>query len=64
MELSEWLQIGRDNHWVSQIICETHDGTPMSESKWKESEEGDPCILIMRVYNSKEHKIEVEGNNV
>ena len=63
MEFGEWLRIGRDNDWVSEIVCDTHDGVPMSEAEWKEFEELDPCISIMRVYDSKEHKIEIEGNN-
>jgi hypothetical protein len=33
----------------------------MSDAEWKEFEELDPCISIMRVYDSKEHKIEIEG---
>jgi hypothetical protein len=61
MEFSEWLRIGRENDWVSDIVCDTHDGVPMSEAEWHEFEENDPCISIMRVYDSKEHKIEIEG---
>jgi len=63
MEFSEWLQIGRDNDWVSESVCETHDGVPMSEAEWAEFEEGDPCIHVLRLYESKEHKIAVEGKN-
>ena len=63
MDFSEWMQIGRDNDWVSEIVCDTHDGVPMSEAEWEEFEENDPCISIMRVYDSKEHKIEIEGND-
>lgn len=62
MEFSDWLQIGRDNHWVSKAVCETHDGVPMSQAEWNEFEESDPCIHILRLYESKEHKEEIEGN--
>jgi len=61
MDFSEWMQLGRDNHWVSEIVCDTHDGVPMSEAEWLEFEEGDPCISIMRVYESEEQKREIEG---
>lgn len=62
MEFNEWLQIGRDNDWVSESVCNTHDGPPMAEAEWQEFDEGDPCIHVLRLYESKEHKIEVEGN--
>ena len=63
MEFGEWLQIGRDNDWVSKAVCNTHDGAPMSEAEWAEFEEGDPCIHILRLYEDKQHKIDVEGRN-
>jgi hypothetical protein len=62
MEFSEWLQIGRDNDWVSESVCNTHDGVPMSEAEWDEFEEGDPCIHILRLYEDKQQKLDVEGN--
>jgi len=62
MDFNDWLQIGRDNDWVSESVCDTHDGLPMSEAEWNEFEEGDPCIHVLRLYESKEHKAEVEGN--
>ena len=61
MEFNDWLKIGRDNDWISEIVCNTHDGVPMSEAEWDEFEEGDPCISIIRLYESKEQKIEIEG---
>lgn len=62
MEFSDWLKIGRDNDWVSEAVCNTHDGVPMSEAEWEEFEEGDPCIHILRLYEDKQQKLDVEGN--
>jgi len=37
--------------FCSPIVCETHDGTPMTEEESNEFDEGyDPCITIVRVY--------------
>ena len=62
MDFSEWLKIGKDNDWVSDPVCDTHDGLPLSESEWLEFEEGDPCIHILRLYEDKQQKIDVEGS--
>jgi hypothetical protein len=61
MDFNDWLKIGRDNAWVSATVCDTHEGLPMSEAEVKEFEEGDPCIHALRLYETKEQKIEVEG---
>jgi hypothetical protein len=61
MDFDEWLKIGRDNHWVSRTVCDTHEGIPMSEDEEREFLDGDPCIHILRLYESKQEKIKVEG---
>lgn len=51
MKFYEWLKIGIDNEWVSDVVCDTHEGVPMTDeemSKWDEGE--DPCILAIRVW--------------
>lgn len=63
MTFDEWLSIGFANGWVGAPICETHDGLPTSEAEDKEFEEGDPCIHILRLYDTLEHRIEVEENH-
>lgn len=44
-------------------VCETHDGVPMSASEEKEFEDGDPCIHIVRLYESTDIKRDVEENH-
>lgn len=51
MEFYEWLKIGIDNGWVSDAVCDTHEGIPMTNeenNKWEEGE--DPCIIAIRVW--------------
>lgn len=65
MTFNEWLQIGMDNHWCGPAVCETHDGLPMSEQEetWFFDEGWDPCIHIVRLYESLDHKMHVELNH-
>jgi len=63
MTFDEWLKVGFDNGWVGAPVCETHDGLPLSEAEDKAFETDDPCIHILRLYDTLEHKIEVEENH-
>lgn len=63
MDFETWLQTGYENGWVGPPICETHDGLPLSEREDNTFIEADPCIHILRLYESKEHKKEVEDNH-
>ncbi len=62
MEASEWIQIGIDNGWCGPPVCYPHDGLPMSEGEEEESFFGgeDPCIHIIRMYETKDRKEAVE----
>lgn len=47
----EWVAYGQVRGWCSDVICETHDGLPMSDNEVDEWEQGyDPCIHAIRVY--------------
>ena len=44
LEFEIWLKNGYDRGWISDVFCETHDGSPMSDEEMQEWEEGgDPC---------------------
>lgn len=59
----QWLEIGLRSGWVSPPICETHDGPPTSITEEAEFIDGsDPCLFVMRVYESEEHREAVEAN--
>lgn len=51
MEFHEWLSIGINNEWVSDIHCDTHDGIQMTDEESEAWDEGsDPCIPILRIW--------------
>lgn len=62
-EFEEWLALGYANGWVGVPVCATHDGVPMSASEEAEFEDGDPCVHVMRLYESTEVKRSVEENH-
>lgn len=63
MTFEEWLKIGYEQGWCGPDVCETHDGLPMTEAEVEEFEQGDPCIPIIRLYDSPETKAAVEENH-
>ena len=60
MTFDEWMKIGLESGWCGPPVCYTHDGLPMSEEEETEFEEGDPCVHVIRMYESEEHKQSVE----
>lgn len=64
MDFEYWLEYGYKKGWVGPPICDTHDGTPISEEEFGQFEEGgDPCIHVLRLYEDKEHKEQVEHSH-
>ena len=63
MDFDEWLARGYKNGWVGVPVCSTHDGVPTTASEDEEFEEGDPCIHVLRVYESTDVKRMVEENH-
>ena len=63
MTFDEWLATGYQNGWVGVPVCSTHDGVPTTASEDAEFEEGDPCIHVLRVYESTDVKRDVEENH-
>lgn len=50
-----WYEYGREQGWVSEITCHTHDGPVMSDIEVDAWGEGyDPCIPIIRLYEHPE----------
>ncbi len=69
MDLSQitfdaWMELGLLRGFVGPPVCSTHDGIPMTleEEKWFEDGD-DPCIHVIRPYESPEQKKEVEENH-
>ena len=65
MTFQEWLEIGIQNSWCGPAVCETHDGLPLSEEEEDEFyEQGlDPCIHVLRLYQSIPHRMSIELNH-
>ena len=64
MDFEAWLQFGIDNGWAGPPVCETHDGLPMTEDESTAFEAGeDPCVHVLRLYESAEDKAGVEANH-
>ena len=57
----EWMKFGIGSGWCGPPVCYTHDGLPMSEDEEEEFLDGDPCLHILRMYESKEHKESIES---
>lgn len=50
LDFEAWLNYGQDKGWVSDVFCDTHEGSPMSDEEMKEWDEGgDPCSFHVRV---------------
>ena len=58
-----WLHEGYTAGWIGPPICQTHDGTPTSAAEDEEWETGDPCLHILRLYETPEEKMGVEANH-
>jgi hypothetical protein len=57
----EWVEEGYIRGWIGAPVCNTHDGTPISEEELAEFDEGgDPCVHVLRLYESPEQKEQVE----
>jgi hypothetical protein len=64
LDFEAWLQYGVSKGWAGAPVCEPHDGLPMTEEEETEYAEGnDPCIHIIRLYESQEEKDGVEENH-
>jgi hypothetical protein len=61
MKFEKWLKIGQKQSWIGKPHCSTHDDF-LSEEEMQEFEEGDPCIAVVRLYESKQQKNDVEGD--
>lgn len=47
----EWLAFGVEQEWVSEPVCQTHEGVPVTVTEAAEQEEGDdPCIVALRIW--------------
>lgn len=64
MNYDEWLEEGYINGWVGPPICQTHDGIPLTSEEDAEFEQGgDPCVHVLRLYEDKSVKEDIEQSH-
>ena len=65
LDFDAWLAYGYQQGFCGPAVCETHDGLPTSAVEDSDAEESGeyPCIHILRLYESKDVKAEVEENH-
>lgn len=57
-----WIATGIARGWCGPPVCYTHDGLPTALEEDEEFDEGyDPCIHIVRMYESEQQKDAVEN---
>lgn len=58
----DWLRYGYGKGWCGPDVCYAHDGLPTTaqeDASWDDG--GDPCVHIIRLYDSVETKVAVEA---
>ena len=46
-----WLELGKQQGWCSEEVCDTHDLVSMEDWELEMMEEGDdPCRTVVRLY--------------
>lgn len=65
LTFDEWMKIGIESNWCGPPVCYTHDGLPMSEAEYQDFlyDGNDTCIHVVRMYESPEHKMEIEQSH-
>jgi hypothetical protein len=51
MDFYEWLEFGKDKGWCSDVVCDTHDGLPLTDEEMEAWDLGnDDCVPAIRVW--------------
>jgi hypothetical protein len=60
--LAQWLGFGRERGWISPIVCETHNGIPITEAEALAIDTDDePCIFVMRFYTDPNQHAQIHS---
>ena len=53
IDFSEWFMIGFNAGWITDIVCNTHEGLPLKEYEMEAFNNGESlCVPIIRVWAS------------
>jgi hypothetical protein len=51
LDFWEWVAYGQVRGWCSDVVCDSHDGVPLTDEEAELWEDGlDPCIRVIRLY--------------
>lgn len=51
IDFHEWLSFGKDMGWCSDIVCDTHEGLPMTDEEMESWDFGnDECVPAIRIW--------------
>ena len=54
MDFWEWVDFGVKAGWCSEIVCDTHEGVPMTVEETEEWQQGnDNCLFIIRLWDNQ-----------
>lgn len=60
LNFTDWLNYGIQHNYCGTLVCYNHDGVPMTV---EEEQDEEPCVPILRIYDTVEQKTEVENNH-
>jgi hypothetical protein len=50
--MQDWIRYGIDNGFCTEVVCQSHDGVPLTPEEEKLVEVGeDICIFLVRINN-------------
>lgn len=59
IDFSEWFMIGFNAGWITDIVCNTHEGLPLKEYEMEAFNNGESlCVPIMRVWATSQDEEE------
>jgi hypothetical protein len=51
MDIHDWLAYGKASGFCTELVCDTHEGTPMTDDEAEENWlTGDVCFFVVRVW--------------
>lgn len=54
LDFWEWLDLGKEKGWVSDVWCVTHDGFLFTDEEYSEFEDDhDVCMPVVRVWGQE-----------
>lgn len=52
MDYNKWLAYGQREGWISNVYCEVHESTPLTDAEYADFDNGvDPCVFVVRIYD-------------